>query len=630
MSFLDEALAAVRARRTRFGDDAPAAASSSDEGGVIFTDADTATMAALLAPGGATAAAGTALSSADLLGTVVGGLSTGAPATPADGLSSVPDGYESLVPTAAETGGYSAVPNSTPPTTATTAASIPSTTPNAALQTAANAIFADPTAASGAINMNVLAFQIAYDGTDRPLGVIECDGRYSALTQQALAPYGTAPALPTAPMGTGVEVARTKTPVAAQAFADTLAALWPSVIGGAPSATAIQLLLAQSDFETGAWNYLWNWNFGNVKHVPGDGYDYFTMTVKEGSGSSTVTIPQLFRSYPSLATGAKSYLSFMHTARCASPGWPYALAGDAAGFVTAIRNAGYFTGALSDYIAGVKARLSKYTSLIPSSAGSAAAWAGDGDNADGASSSDSGDEDLATLIALALVVLDQASTYTVNLQPDGGWPDILNFQNAYNRYAARTNRNPIAVTGVPDPITVSVIRFVTAPGFQGENTAEVHRILPIHHAPHTARVDPSFARAQYLAHVRKAKDDLRRYLSRNGRPSWLAGIGIGSMQNSGPPPWTPCVKVLVNEASWSAATLRQIPHRVYGVPVRIEATGPIVPQGSVGAEPTAALTAAVSMPSSPPGNLLASRWVQGAILLGAMGFAGYTFLRTSH
>ena len=165
-------------------------------------------------------------------------------------------------------------------------------------------------------------------------------------------------------------VDRVATPVTAQQLADALAAAWPSAVGGSPG-DAIQMLVAQSAFETGSWAAVWNNNLGNVKYSGGT--DYFTMTASEGSGASTTMVPSKWRSYPTLAAGAAAWLTFM--ANNYSTALTYATQGDVGSFVSALKNSGYFSGDVDVYTAGVQRYYSTYSSLTPSAAAGTASGA---------------------------------------------------------------------------------------------------------------------------------------------------------------------------------------------------------------------------------------------------------------
>lgn len=229
------------------------------------------------------------------------------------------------------------------------------------VQAAADALLANLPTSSGA-NPLVQAFQAAYRDAGHDLSV---DGTWGPNTATALAQYGTLPSgweggsYP----GGGQQVARVLTNVGFQPLADAIATVWPSVIGGEAPTRAIATLLAQSAFETGSWKACWNNNFGNVKHVAGDGCDWFTMSATEGD-ENVVMVKSTWRSYPTVQQGAAGYISFLH--KHFPSAWAKALEGDTDGFVASLRASGYFTGNLEDYQRGVRGLWAKFRDVLPS------------------------------------------------------------------------------------------------------------------------------------------------------------------------------------------------------------------------------------------------------------------------
>ena len=113
--------------------------------------------------------------------------------------------------------------------------------------------------------------------------------------------------------------AATRTPTTS---ADVMAALRDA---GAPEA-AVKMVAAQSAFETAGWTGLWNWNLGNI--IQPDTSKPYVM--QPGN-----VLP--FRSYPSLAAGAKAYVDLLTRKGIIQ----YASSGDLTGYVQALRAAGY-------------------------------------------------------------------------------------------------------------------------------------------------------------------------------------------------------------------------------------------------------------------------------------------------
>ena len=160
-----------------------------------------------------------------------------------------------------------------------------------------------------------------------------------------------------------MEVAATRTPISAQDLFEALAEVWPSIVGGTPSRQALLTLLAQSAFETGQWTSAFNYNLGGIKHVTGDGRDFFTSGCSEVVNGVNVPQTCTFRAFATLSEGASDYLSFLHK-RFANA-WPFVEAGDPAGFVHALKSAGYFTGSENDYVAGVTRYFNQFDKTMP-------------------------------------------------------------------------------------------------------------------------------------------------------------------------------------------------------------------------------------------------------------------------
>ena len=104
--------------------------------------------------------------------------------------------------------------------------------------------------------------------------------------------------------------------------ADVMAALRNA---GCPDA-AVKMVAAQSAFETAGWAGLWEWNLGNI--VQPDVTKPYVM--QPGND-----LP--FQAYPNLAQGAAAYVDLL-TRRGVIQ---YASSGDLAGYVGALKKAGY-------------------------------------------------------------------------------------------------------------------------------------------------------------------------------------------------------------------------------------------------------------------------------------------------
>ncbi len=182
-----------------------------------------------------------------------------------------------------------------------------------------------------------------------------------------------------------------RTKLAPKQVAELFRDAWKAVVGAAPSAQTLTLLMAKSGLETAEWATMWNFNFGNVKALGKYRGDYTCILVSEvlkgkevwfrpeGELSkkggelvgqryevpSTVTEgefghPQTrMRAYPTAEEGARRYVlamqlnfpkSFASAARGDSP----------ANFVRTLAEERYFTASIPLYIKGTEWRCGLY------------------------------------------------------------------------------------------------------------------------------------------------------------------------------------------------------------------------------------------------------------------------------
>lgn len=155
------------------------------------------------------------------------------------------------------------------------------------------------------------------------------------------------------------QVTRVNTPVPILPW--TLAAIeaWHSLFGSYPSQKSLAVLYGQFMVETSG-TAVWNYNLGNVKHVPGDGHDYVRLETQEENPDGTrYTIVAEFIALDSLSTGMRFYMTLLHDKRY-KPAWPYVESGDPQGFVHAIKQLHYFTASEESYNALVANGYNKY------------------------------------------------------------------------------------------------------------------------------------------------------------------------------------------------------------------------------------------------------------------------------
>ena len=148
----------------------------------------------------------------------------------------------------------------------------------------------------------------------------------------------------------------THTTVTPQDLYAALGDAWRSLCGGDPSRASLLVLLAHWALETGFGHSCWNFNLGNVKHVAGDGRDFYQIRCNEVIHGKVVWLDPpdpgcSFRSFETLASGVVDYLMLLRGqfGFC----WPQVEAGDAAAFCHALRERGYYTADEATYTAGV-------------------------------------------------------------------------------------------------------------------------------------------------------------------------------------------------------------------------------------------------------------------------------------
>ncbi|HTJ17859.1 MAG TPA: hypothetical protein VL494_13860 [Steroidobacteraceae bacterium] len=163
-----------------------------------------------------------------------------------------------------------------------------------------------------------------------------------------------------------------KTPFGFGEASDAMRAALRDKLGKDPTREVLALALAKTALETGRWQSIWNANWGNVKAgeqyvgqytcillnevLHRDGKDVVVWFAPEGElvggpGSAIkgvrVAVPSghpqtRMRAYANRFDGAFSYVDFVGGGHYAAA-WQRLLAGDAAGYVHALKLAGYFT-----------------------------------------------------------------------------------------------------------------------------------------------------------------------------------------------------------------------------------------------------------------------------------------------
>ena len=132
--------------------------------------------------------------------------------------------------------------------------------------------------------------------------------------------------------------------------ADALRAAWTRVTGQPPSEHTVAILTAQWAHETGNGASMYNYNFGGIKGMGPSGLSVSQRT-KEGFGASERTITDRFRAYRTAEEGATDYVKLLRQR------FPEAVEsaqrGDPSGFVSGLKQRGYFTGDAAAYTRSV-------------------------------------------------------------------------------------------------------------------------------------------------------------------------------------------------------------------------------------------------------------------------------------
>src|SRR5450432_1057593 len=141
-------------------------------------------------------------------------------------------------------------------------------------------------------------------------------------------------------------VANRLTPLTRPDAAAALAEAYARITGGSPSARVVALLLAHTAFETGRWQKIHNFNFGNVKAAPSFSFiTQFQCSEVENGVEQSFDPPDPhcnFRAYSNAADGAVDYIKVLQS----RPHWWAGLqTEDPAAFVDALATLPkYFTG----------------------------------------------------------------------------------------------------------------------------------------------------------------------------------------------------------------------------------------------------------------------------------------------
>jgi len=179
------------------------------------------------------------------------------------------------------------------------------------------------------------------------------------------------------------------TPFSFEVAAEAMrAALMDQLGGQRPTDGALSLALAKTALETGRWQYIHCYNWGNIKagsayvgqytsfacnEVLGGKVVWFSPAGRlDGKGGRVVAeaspVPPghyqtRFRAYANQYDGAYEYVDFVASGRYVDA-WRELLAGDADGYVNALHARGYFTADPTIYGKGVKSLQAEFSAKL--------------------------------------------------------------------------------------------------------------------------------------------------------------------------------------------------------------------------------------------------------------------------
>lgn len=186
------------------------------------------------------------------------------------------------------------------------------------------------------------------------------------------------------------ELEAVKTDVTPQQMAMALYESYWKYFHSWPSKDTIRVLLAQWALETGWGKHMWCYNVGNAKSRPGDGHDYcffkcneiipaakakkllaedpsrVSITTHRADGLCVVWFSpkhlwSRFRAFKTLEEGVYDHLRMV--VQTFDRAWPFAVAGDPAGYSHALKLQGYYTADEASYTKTLKSVFNKLDSL---------------------------------------------------------------------------------------------------------------------------------------------------------------------------------------------------------------------------------------------------------------------------
>lgn len=124
------------------------------------------------------------------------------------------------------------------------------------------------------------------------------------------------------------------------------------VLGEPLTRPAMGVLVAQVNIETGRLKSCFNFNIGNVRDLPGDGFNFVMLYTWELIAGKRWEGYGAFRAYDSLEVGVEHHIRFLTDFKRRPKYrdvWARVLAGDPSGTAHTMKAAGYYTAPVDDY-----------------------------------------------------------------------------------------------------------------------------------------------------------------------------------------------------------------------------------------------------------------------------------------
>lgn len=119
-----------------------------------------------------------------------------------------------------------------------------------------------------------------------------------------------------------------------------------SVLGRQPTNSEIKMVVAQSDFETGGWSAMWNWNWGNSIATKGSAWFMIPSDTKHK-----------YRPFSSAKEGALYYVNLLKSRF--PNAWKILGSSDTTAFAEALKVHKYYEAPVETYAKGLAARYKK-------------------------------------------------------------------------------------------------------------------------------------------------------------------------------------------------------------------------------------------------------------------------------